>query len=141
MVGWNGWPLERMLYLFLSAAFLLVWIQVTLYHWRGGFRSKFMYGPVLYTPLLILAGIAMAASRQPGVVTGCMVLYIIGALEGLAGVLLHLHGVKEMVGGFNIRNFMAGPPVALSTAYMALSALGALIYYWPRLVPQPMVAF
>jgi hypothetical protein len=135
MVGWQGWPLERMLYLFLSAAFLLVWIQVTLYHWRGGFRNKIMWGPVLYTPLLILAGIAMAISRQPGVVNVCVALYIIGAVEGLVGVYHHLHGVKEMVGGFNVRNFMAGPPVALAVAYMALSALGALVFYWQQWFP------
>jgi hypothetical protein len=131
-MAWAGWPLERFLYLFLAAAFLLVWLQVTLLHWRGGFRSKFMYGPVLFTPLLVVAGLAMGMTRQPAVSACFLVIYAVGVLEGVAGTALHLRGCAMMVGGVNLRNLMAGPPLFLPIIYLAVAALGLLIYYWPK---------
>jgi hypothetical protein len=132
MQPWTSWPVERLLYLFLAAAYLLVWIQVTLFHWRGGFRSKFMWGPVLYTPLLIVVALLLGF-RRGGLDTAFVALYAIGVLEGMIGVILHARGVASMVGGFNIRNLMAGPPVVLALVYAALSGLGLLVFYWPQI--------
>jgi hypothetical protein len=130
MQSWQGWPLERLIYAFLAAAYLLVWAQVTLFHWRAGFHNKFMWGPVLYTPLLIIGALALVFT--PGARPLFVVLFAIGALEGLAGTFLHLRGIAEMVGGFNLRNVMAGPPFILAFVYAALSLLGMLVAYWPR---------
>ena len=131
MNSWAGWPLERFLYVFIGAAFLLVWLQASLYHWRGGFHNKFMWGPVLYTPLLVVAALSLAAT--PSAAMFFVAVYAIGVLEGLAGTVLHLQGITRMVGGFNVRNVMAGPPFLLPLIYMCLALLGLLIHYWPQL--------
>lgn len=133
MQPWTGWPLERFLYLFVGAAYMMIWIQVSLFHWRGGFRSKFMWGPVLYTPLLFMAAFLMGF-RHGGVLdTAYVVIFAIGALEGMGGFILHARGVASLVGGFNVRNLMAGPPIILPAMYMAMGALGLLIFYWPQI--------
>lgn len=135
MDGWIGWPLERFFYIFLGLAFLLVWGQVTLLHWAAGFRSIFMWGPVLYTPVLVLAALLLALTRAPWAELTFVVVFAIGVLEGAFGTYKHFHGVAEQVGGFNLRNFMAGPPVLLPIIYMALAATGLLVYYWDALIP------
>ena len=128
MQYWQGWPIERFLYLFLGAAFLLVWIQVALFHWKGGFRSKAMWGPVLYTPLLVLAAFAMVITPQAA--TAFLVITIVGIVEGLIGTVMHLRGISKMVGGMTLRNFIAGPPAILPVVYTALCAAAVIIYYW-----------
>ncbi len=130
---WTGWPLERFVYLFVGAAYLLIWFQVTLYHWRAGFRSKFMWGPVLYTPLLFLIALLMGFWRGGALDAAFVVLFAIGVLIGLIGTVLHARGVALMVGGFNVRNLMAGPPIVLAVVYLAVSGFGLLVFYWPQI--------
>jgi len=133
MDAWNGWPLERLLYLFLGAAFLLVWLQLTLFHWKGAFRHKAMWGPVLWTPLAIL--VAFAHGFLHGSTMGLIfvVVFAITALEGLIGTGLHFKGVAAQVGGVNTRNLATGPPVILPFIYTCLAGLGLLVHYWPQL--------
>jgi hypothetical protein len=128
--AWDGWPLERFLYLFLAAAYLMVWAQLTLFHWRGAFRSRFMWGPVLYTPLLVAMAAFMGIARGDAIEAAYVILFSIGVAEGLLGALLHARGVAAYVGGFNLRNLMAGPPIILPMMYAALSGLALLVYYW-----------
>lgn len=132
MQAWDGWPVERMIYAFLGAAWLLIWLQVSLYHWRAGFHSKFMWGPVLFTPLLVLISLVLAAA--PRAATVFAVLYGLGVIEGLAGTALHLRGVGARVGGFSLSNLMSGPPVLLAVTYAALCGLGLLVLYRPQLL-------
>jgi hypothetical protein len=131
MDNWSGWPLERLVYLFLFVAYLGVWGQVTLLHWRGGMRSIFMWGPVVYTPLLFLAALIMVFWRGFGPVF--FWLYVVGALEGLFGTYKHIGGVLHQVGGSTLRNMMMGPPPLLPVLYFGLGAFGALVWYWPQL--------
>jgi hypothetical protein len=133
MQPWTDWPLERLMYLFLSAAYLLVWVQVILFHWRGGFRHLAMWGPVLYTPLLVVVALLMGFLRGGILETAFGWIYAIGLIEGLGGMALHARGVATMIGGINLRNLMGGPPVILPTMYAALSGLGLLVFYWPEI--------
>jgi hypothetical protein len=133
MQQWDSWPLERLVYLFLAAGFLLVWIQLSFFHWKAAFHNKIMWGPVLYTPLLILSALAMGLMRAPWLDSLFVVIFAIGVLEGLIGTALHLRGVSRMVGGLNLRNFVAGPPVILAVVFAALCGLGLLTHYWPAL--------
>ncbi len=105
MQPWTGWPLERFLYLFVGAAYMMMWIQVSLFHWRGGFRSKFMWGPVLYTPLLFMAAFLMGFWHGGVLDTAYVVIFAIGVLEGMVGFILHARGVASLVGGFNLFGF------------------------------------
>ncbi len=133
MQSWTGWPLERFVYLFVGAAYLLIWLQVSLYHSRAGFRNKFMWAPVLYTPLLFIVALLMGFLHGGALDTVFVALFAIGAVVGLIGTVLHAKGVGSMVGGFNLRNLMAGPPIVLAVVYLAVSGFGLLVFYWPQI--------
>jgi hypothetical protein len=82
---WDGWLLERFLYFFIALAYVMIWVQVILFHWRGVFRSRYMWGPVLYTPALIGMAIILGVIRGGAVETAFVVVFGIGVSEGLIG--------------------------------------------------------
>jgi hypothetical protein len=134
MTDWTGWPLERLLYLFLGLAYTLLWMQLTLMHWRGGFHNRIMWGPVIGTPFIAIAAFLMTFMHGGFVDTAFVVLFALGVLEGIIGTVMHLRGDARQVGGLTLRNIMSGPPPILPFVYMALSALGLAIHFWPRIV-------
>jgi hypothetical protein len=89
-----------------------------------------MWGPVLYTPVLVGMAIVLGVIRGGAVETAFIVVFSIGVAEGLIGTLLHTRGVASYVGRVNLRNLMAGPPIILPIMYMALSGLALLVLYW-----------
>ena len=128
---WNGWPLSRILLLFTGAAFLMISLQVTMYHYRQNFRHWAMYGPVFGGPLLGLLTIALAFYNVPVLrsITGVMLL--VGIALGVAGGYLHFNGIGERVGGYGeAQNFLVGPPLKLPLMVTALSILGLIALYW-----------
>ena len=137
MESWQGWPLERLMYLFLGAAFLLVWAQMTLLHWKGAFRHKAMWGPVLFTPITVIVSLAHGFFTGETIGMVFVVVFAIAALEGLIGTVLHLKGTAAQVGGLTLRNIAMGPPFILPFIFMALAGLGLLIHYWPKIAPTP----
>lgn len=133
MDAWDGWPFAR-LYMFLVAlAFVVIGLQVLLFHWRAGFHRLTMYAPVLLAPVLVLAGVVGAIQRDG--VLGWIVLAIFasGVVDGLVGVFEHLRGIAQRIGGFSLRNLMSGPPPLLPVAFMALALTGALALVWEAL--------
>ena len=133
MDAWQGWPFAR-LYLVLDAvAFLVVGAQVFLLHWRGAFRSKAMYGPVVMAPVIAAAGIAAALARTDLIGWTATAIFAIGFVDGLIGLVLHLRGVAQRVGGFTLRNITAGPPFLLPLAFGALALTGGLAVVWQAL--------
>jgi hypothetical protein len=128
---WTDWPLERLDYLFLAIAYLAVWAQLTLFHWKGGFHTITMWAPVAYTPVLVI--VLLAASFLNGLGLVLVGALAIGVVEGLIGTVLHLRGVVKRVGGFSLANLLAGPPFILPIIYAALGIFGLLVYYLPSL--------
>lgn len=55
MDAWDGWPFARVYLALLAVAFLVFGSQVLLLHWRGAFRSRAMYSPVVLAPVIALA--------------------------------------------------------------------------------------
>lgn len=133
--AWHGWPTERLVYAFLAIAFLAVWIQVTLLHWGGGFRSPYMWGPVFYTPVLVISALVLAITRATWAEWFFIATFALGVIEGLFGAYKHFGGVASHIGGFKLRNFIAGPPAVLPITYAALALFGIVVYYWDELVP------
>ncbi len=133
MDSWDGWPFARLYLLLVSAAFLVVGAQVFLFHWRGAFRSKAMYGPVIMAPIIAAAGVAAAVERTDMIGWTAVVIFAIGVVDGLIGLVLHLRGVAQRIGGFTARNIVAGPPFLLPVAFAALAVTGGLAVVWQAL--------
>jgi hypothetical protein len=128
MQTWHGWPLRRIIYLFLFAAFVLVGAQVYLLHGAADFRSPFMWSPVVFAPVLVIAAAVMVFSRSSAAGRFFDTVYYIGGLIGLVGTYFHLSGVIEDAGGLTMEGLMHGPPVFLPFIYAALALFGVLFH-------------
>jgi hypothetical protein len=133
MDAWDGWPFARLYMLLVALAFLVVGLQVLLFHWRAGFRRLTMYGPVLLAPVLVLAGVVGALQRDGLVGWVVLAVFVLGILDGMIGIAEHLRGIARRVSGFSLRNLMSGPPPLLPVAFMALALTGALALVWEAL--------
>ncbi|MCE5169747.1 hypothetical protein LQV63_10515 [Paenibacillus profundus] len=127
---WASWSLDRVLILFVSLAFLMIGIQVTLYHYRQNFHHAAMWVPVIATPVFFVAGLLLSFNNASWIRGLFQVLMWIGAVAGLAGFYFHVSGVGKRVGGWAFRNFLIGPPVVLPLMITAMSALGLVALYW-----------
>ena len=130
MNAWDGWPFARLYLLLVAVAFLIVGAQVFLFHWRAAFWSRAMYGPVVMAPVLAVAGVAAAVARNDAVGWTAALIFAVGLVDGLIGLVLHLRGVAQRVGGFTLRNVIAGPPFLLPLAFAALALTGGLAVVW-----------
>lgn len=129
-MDWEGWPLARVLILFDSLVFLFVGIQVTMSHYRQNFHHKAMWIPVIAIPLFVGSGIVLtfnAANWARGLFA---LLMWIGSAAGFLGFYYHFRGVGIRVGGYELRNFLMGPPIIMPLLITALSVLGLIAVYW-----------
>lgn len=133
-MGWQGWPLARMVILFSALGFLLVFVQVTLFHYRQNFRHWSQWVPVITLPILALSAFMLSLWNLPWTRTLFIILCTADALGGLSGFYYHLRGVGQRVDGYRLQNFLVGPPVILPLLITALSALGLLAVYWGGIV-------
>jgi hypothetical protein len=130
MDAWDGWPFARLYMLLVALAFVVIGVQVLLFHWRAGFRSLTMYGPVLLAPVIVLAGVIGAFQRDGLLGWIVLAVFAFGIVDGLVGVFEHWRGIARRIGGFSLRNLMSGPPPLLPVAFMALALTGALALVW-----------
>ncbi|WP_166240797.1 hypothetical protein [Paenibacillus turpanensis] len=126
---WEGWTLERWSVLFVSVAFLMIGIQVTLYHSRQNFRNKAMWVPVIEAPIFFLIGLLLTFSRTDGLVTLFMWMMGLAVLSGFIGFYFHTRGMSSRVGGWTMQNILIGPPIVLPLMLSALGGFGWLIFY------------
>jgi hypothetical protein len=130
MAAWDGWDLDRAVLVFTGVAYVAIWIQLSLYHWAGGFKHLAMWGPVLSTPLVIAGAVLGAVARDGVWGWVALTLLVFGIVEGLAGLYFHVQGIRSQIGGFSTRNLLSGPPPMLPLAYAAMGALGAGALTW-----------
>jgi hypothetical protein len=130
MEAWDGWPFARLYMLLVALAFVVIGLQVLLFHWRAGFRRWTMYGPILLAPVIVLAGIVGALQRNGSLGWIVLSVFALGILDGLVGIVEHLRGIARRIGGFTLRNLMSGPPPLLPVAFTALALTGALALVW-----------
>ncbi len=124
MAAWDGWDVDRAALLFTAVAYTAIWIQLSLFHWAGGFKHIAMWGPVLATPLIIAGAVVGALVRDGVWGWVALALLVFGILEGLLGLYYHLRGIASQIGGFSTRNLLSGPPPMLPLAYAAMGVLG-----------------
>jgi hypothetical protein len=133
MEAWDGWPFARLYLLLVALAFVVIGLQVLLFHWRAAFRRWTMYGPVLLAPILVLAGVVGAVRRDGWLGWIALAIFGLGIVDGLVGIFEHLRGISRRIGGFSLRNLMSGPPPLLPVAFTALALTGALALMWEGL--------
>ncbi|MDQ3823834.1 MAG: hypothetical protein M3321_11420 [Actinomycetota bacterium] len=133
MDGWSGWDFQRFYLLFVAVAFALLGLQVLLFHWRAAFKKWTMYGPVVLAPVLAAAGVVGALTRDGWLGWAALVVFAFGVVDGLVGIYEHGHGIAERIGGFSLRNLVAGPPVLLPLMFTALAFSGGLAVVWGAL--------
>ena len=130
MTSWDGWPYGRVYLLLVAVAFVVVGAQAFLLHWRAAFHNKAMYAPVAAAPVVAVAGVAAAITRNDTVGPIAAGVFAAGLLIGIIGTVLHLQGTARRVGGFTLRNLTAGPPPLLPLAFGALALTGGLAVIW-----------
>lgn len=130
MGAWDGLELGRAVLLFAAVAYVVIGIQVWLYHWAGGFRRRAMWAPVLLTPIVVLAALLGALDRGSPWGWIALAILVVAVVDGLIGLAYHLRGTASQIGGLSLRNVLAGPPPMLPVAYAAIGALaiGGLLW-------------
>lgn len=124
MESWDGWESGRFVVLLAAILYAGIWLQLALYHWGAAFRRWEMIPPVVVTPVIVLAALLGVVDGDGALAWIAAIAFAIGVLEGLAGAFFHLQGTKSMVGGFTLRNFIAGPPPLLPIAYSLTGVFG-----------------
>jgi hypothetical protein len=130
MDGWEGWDFQRFYLLFVAAAFVLLGIQVFLFHWRAAFSKPSMYVPVVAAPLLAAAGVVAAITREGVIGWLAVAVFAVGVLGGAFGSLEHYRGIAGRIGGFTPRNLVAGPPPLLPGTFGAVAFSAGLAVLW-----------
>lgn len=107
-----------------AATAVPVGFEIYINHYAGSFGNKWMWTPVLLSPVLSAAGVAGVVSER----AATTVLPALGSLyvaDGLAGLYFHLRGVQRKPGGFKeiTYNLPMGPP---ALAPGALAMIGGL---------------
>jgi hypothetical protein len=102
-------------------------LEIYFEHFRGSFGDKWMWTPVVLSPLLALAGLAGMRSER----AAQTVLPAISALycaDGLIGVYTHVQGVRKRPGGFAepLYNIVMGPPLLAPGSLALVGAMGML---------------
>ena len=102
-------------------------LEIYLEHYKGSFGDKWMWTPIVLTPPLVAAGVAGALSERAArtVLPAVSALYF---LDGLAGVVTHLQGVRKKPGGFReaTYNLVMGPPLLAPGSLCMVGAMGVV---------------
>jgi hypothetical protein len=99
--------------------------EIWLEHTKGSFGDRWMWTPLLLTPPLTLAGAAAVFSERVAR-TALPAVSGLYALDGLAGVITHLQGIRKRPGGFaeTRYNLVMGPPALAPGSLCLVGALG-----------------
>jgi hypothetical protein len=94
-------------------------------HYKGSFGDKWMWTPLILTPPLTAAGIAGYASERAAK-TALPLVSALYFLDGLAGIVTHIQGVRKRPGGFKEAhyNLVMGPPLLAPGSLCLVGALG-----------------
>ena len=133
MDAWDGWDFQRFYVGFVGIAFALLGVQALFFHWRAAFKNWTMYGPVLLAPVLAGSGLVGAFSREGWLGLTVLAVFVLGVVDGVIGIYEHGRGVVGRIGGFSLRNLVAGPPVLLPVMFTALAFSGGLAVLWSAL--------
>ena len=92
-------------------------------HYRGSFRNKAMYTPLVVSSLALAASVHGTADGRSGAHLARDVIYALTAVTGVIGTGFHIYNIGSRAGGFRWLNFFYRAPIG---APMAISISGAL---------------
>lgn len=127
---WTGWELARIMVLLAGLANLMIFLQVTLFHYRQNFRNAAMWLPVIGALGIGVAAVLFALLNAAALAGLVKTLLWVGLVAGLIGFYYHFRGVGQRVDGFVFRNFLVGPPVILPLMISAVAVIGLFGLYW-----------
>ena len=100
-------------------------MEIYFEHYKGSFGDKWMWTPLVLTPPLTAAGLAGVVSERAArtALPAVSALYF---LDGLAGMVTHLQGVRKRPGGLKEAhyNLVMGPPLLAPGSLCLVGALG-----------------
>jgi hypothetical protein len=94
-------------------------------HYKGSFGDKWMWTPLVLTPPLTAAGVAGFASEKAAR-TALPVVSALYFLDGLAGIVTHVQGLRKRPGGLREThyNLVMGPPLLAPGSLCFVGAIG-----------------
>ena len=100
-------------------------LEIYLEHFRGSFGDKWMWTPIVLSPLLSAAGLAGVRSQRAAT-TVLPALSALYCLDGLVGVYTHIQGIRKRPGGFSepLYNLVMGPPLLAPGSLALVGGLG-----------------
>jgi hypothetical protein len=127
---WSDWSLARILTLILGIGYLMIWLQVTVWHWRGKFHRWQMWIPVIALPVFGVSAILLCLFPSAILFWTHASLSVVAILAGKYGGFLHIKAIKQRTGGFKLENFMSGPPFVLPFTIAAFGLMNLIIIWY-----------
>jgi hypothetical protein len=116
---------QRLLSAATAAGALPMGAEIYMNHYSGSFGNKWMWTPVVLSPVLAGAGVAGVVSERAArtVLPAVSSLYL---ADGLLGVYFHLRGAWRKPGGFKqaTYNLIMGPPALAPGSLAMIGSLG-----------------
>jgi hypothetical protein len=108
-----------------AASALPLGAEIFTNHYGGSFGNKWMWTPVLLSPVLAAAGVAGVASERAArtLLPAVASVYF---LDGVAGLYFHLRGAARKPGGLReaTYNLVMGPPALAPGALTMVGGMG-----------------
>ncbi len=93
-------------------------------HYRGSFKNKAMFTPLVVSALTLGTSMHGTADSRPGAHATRDVIYMLAALTGLVGTGFHLYNVGKRTSGFVWQNLFYGAPLGAPMAILLSGLLG-----------------
>jgi hypothetical protein len=91
-------------------------------HYRGDFRNKAMWTPIVSATLSLAASLHGHTDRRAGAHPGRDAIYAAAGLTGIVGTGFHLYNITKKPGGFSWQNLFYSAPIGAPAA-LSLSGL------------------